>query len=334
MPSFSEVLVALGLGVTLLLLSTLAFDVLHVLLHRWLSSRWSLLRRLAGLHGVHHEFLDRDLCIHEDLIPANVMCHVVPEYLAQVAATAGLGMLLQIPLPAIVVAVALETLVFALIMKPTPGFDVNHRHVDRLRAYRPLYFCLPEYHLLHHVYPDAYFGSWVKTLDHWLATGTAIGGRRVALTGAATACGEALRRELLRDSPVVVIDDCPPGPAGELARLLETVDILVLCHAEDTGPPYRDLIERFYDVNRARKVPVEVWAVAQCGEFQDDRASAEFAQALFRAGKVIYRHLVIPASPRPGDWSRLQTRIRKGYNYVAARWDAATLRHCLRFLAH
>ena len=333
MPSLSETLVVLGLGAALLLLGTLAFDALHVLLHRWASSRWPLLRRAAGLHAVHHAFLDRDLCIHADLIPANVICHVVPEYLVQLAATASLGALLQFPLSAIVVAVALETLVFALIMKPTPGFDVNHRHIDRLQAYRPLYFCLPEYHLLHHVYPDACFGSWVKTLDHWLATGTAIRGRRVALTGGATVCGGALRRGLLRDNPVVVIDNCLAEPPGELARLLGEVDILVLCHAEHPGPPYRDLIELFYEVNRARRVPVEVWAVARCSEFQDNRASAEFAQTLFRAGKVIYRHLVMPANPAPGDLSRMQARIRKGYNYVAACWDATTFRHCLRFLA-
>jgi len=333
MPSCPDTLIALGLGVVLLLLGTLAFDVLHVLLHHWVSSRWSLLRRVGGLHAVHHEFLDRDLRIHEDLIPANVMCHVVPEYVVHVAVTVGLGTLLRLPLLAIIVALLLETLVFALIMKPTPGFDLNHRHVDRLRAYRPQYFCLPEYHLLHHVYPDAYFSSWLKTLDHWLATGTAIAGRHVALTGGGSDCGQVLKRELFIDNPVIDIDDKLLGHPKALERLLRNVDILVLCHAANPGPTYRDLIERFYAMHRERRVPVEVWAITRPDEFQDNRAFAEFAQNLFRAGKVIYRHLVIPPVPGPGDLSRLQKRIRKGYNYVAARWDVPTVRHCLRFLA-
>jgi hypothetical protein len=333
MPSIPEAVVALALGVLLLLLGTLAFDVLHVLLHRWLTSRWSLLRRLAGLHEVHHQFLDRDLHIHEDLIRANVFCHVIPEYLVQVGVTVGLGLLLQLPLPAIVVALALETLVFGLIMKPTPGFDVNHRPVDRLRAYRPQYFCLPEYHLLHHVYPDAYFGSWLKTLDHLLATGTAIEGRKVALTGGGSECGQALRRGLLSDSSIVEVDDSLLDNKGELARVLQDADILVLCHADDVGTSYRDIIELYHGQHQERRVPVEVWAVSGPDEFRHNSPFATYAKALFRAGKVIYRHLVIPSDPSPADLSALQRRIRQGYNYVAARWDAATCRHCLHFLA-
>jgi len=332
MPSFPEALGALGLGIGLLLLGTLAFDVLHVLLHRWASSRWPLLRGIGGLHRVHHDFLDRDLNIHEELVWPNVFCHVVPEFLVQVAVTVGLGVLLQLPALAVGVAIALETLVFALIMKPTPGFDMNHRHIDRLRAYRPLYFCLPEYHLLHHVYPDAYFGSWVKTLDHWLATGTAIAGRTVALTGAENDCGRALRSELFVDNTVIAVDGDLLEYPLQLAHLLVDVDILVLCHAVNAGPPYACLIDLFYEMNRERRVPVEVWAITRPDEFRTNRTYAEYAQRLFRAGRVIYRHLVISADPSPADLSRMQKRIRSGYNYVAARWDAPTCRHCLRFL--
>jgi len=332
MPSVPEALVATGLAIALLLLGTLAFDMLHVLLHRWEFSRWPLLRGLGRMHRVHHDFLDRDLRIHEDLVRANVACHVIPEYLVQVGVTLGAGILLHLPWLAVSIAIALETLVFALIMKPTPGFDVNHRHVERLAAYRPLYFCLPEYHLLHHVYPNAYYGSWLKTLDHWLATGTAITGRTVALTGGETTCGRALRHGLFHDNRVIAIDEGLLGRPSELAHLFGEVDILVLCHAVHSGPSYPELITRFHDTNRTRRVPVEVWACTGPDEFVAHRDFADFAQQLFRAGKVIYRHLVIPADPGPADLDRLQRRIRQGYNYVAARWDTATCRHCLRFL--
>lgn len=333
MPSFTDALIATGLGIFLLLLGTLAFDALHILLHRWLSSRWSLLRRLGSLHGVHHAFLDRDLRIHEDLIRANVFCHVIPEYLVQVCVTVSLGSLLQLPSLAIAIALTLETLVFGLIMKPTPGFDVNHRHVDRLRAYRPQYFCLPEYHLLHHVYPDAYFGSWLKTMDHLLASGIAIESRKVALTGGTSECGQALRRGMLAKSSILDIGDDRLTSTGKLIQALQDVDILVLCHKDDSNESYRDIIELYYGLHRERRLPVEVWAVTTPDEFRSNRPFATYARRLFRAGKVIYRHLVIPPDPRPGELVNLQRRILRGYNYVAARWDLETCRHCLYFLA-
>jgi hypothetical protein len=41
--------------------STLLFDVLHYLLHRWEHSRFALLRRFSSWHWVHHKFLNRDM---------------------------------------------------------------------------------------------------------------------------------------------------------------------------------------------------------------------------------------------------------------------------------
>ena len=52
--------------------STVAFDVVHWLLHQMAESRSLWLRRLGGLHQTHHRFLDRDLRVHRELIGANI----------------------------------------------------------------------------------------------------------------------------------------------------------------------------------------------------------------------------------------------------------------------
>ncbi|MEE8580964.1 MAG: hypothetical protein V3T33_05170 [Myxococcota bacterium] len=55
-------------------------------------------------------------------------------------------------------AIALHTGIFLYILR-CRGLDLNPRPIRVLRAYRPSYFCLPEYHALHHVYPNAHLSS-------------------------------------------------------------------------------------------------------------------------------------------------------------------------------
>ena len=65
------------LGPFILLLATVAFDVMHYLLHVMAGSRFRLIKAVGNLHTVHHRFLDEDLVIHDDLIKANMWCHVI-----------------------------------------------------------------------------------------------------------------------------------------------------------------------------------------------------------------------------------------------------------------
>jgi len=174
------VLLQAVLGIVLLLLATLVFDVIHVALHRFAHSAKPLFARIGALHTVHHEFLDRDLRIHEERMLANVLHHVIPEFIVQLLVTASLAAFF--PWVSVVIAFVLETAVVVFILWGKPGIDVNHKHVDQLKPYEPMYFCVPEYHLLHHVYPDAFFSSWIKTLDHVLGSGISLKRRRVLMT--------------------------------------------------------------------------------------------------------------------------------------------------------
>ena len=68
-------------------ISTLIFDVVHWLLHRWGKSKNPLLRTFSRWHWVHHSFLDRKMRVHGELVKQNIIYHVIPEYLTSMAGT-------------------------------------------------------------------------------------------------------------------------------------------------------------------------------------------------------------------------------------------------------
>lgn len=293
-------------SVVVFLGSTVAFDVVHVSLHRMAGSRWRFVRALGALHETHHRFLDRELVVHGALEGANLRRHVVPEFLTQAAFSAAL--LLVLPPLVVLPAFAAQLGVFLIIVR-AHGRDVNHRGVEALRAHRPHFFCLPEYHAWHHAHPEAHFSSWIKLLDVLLATGVSLAGRRIVLTGAETAFGAALLAALAERGwrPEECHPDAPP-PALE-ARLA-AVDVLVLAHAP---ADFERWVEAFCAATAGRKLPPEVW-VLDPGPGRRGRA-----WRYLRDPRVIYRHLALVESTPPGRAARtvLDFALR-GFHFVPA----------------
>lgn len=282
------------------LASTVAFDVVHWLLHRAMDSRFALLRWAGSMHATHHRFLGRDLRVDTDLIPANLRNHVVPEFLTQAAFSA--LMLLVVPWPVVAGVFALQLVVFGLILRAR-GLDVNHRGTEKLRAYRPLYFCVPEYHALHHVHPDAHFSSWIKTLDHLLGTGTSLVGRRIAWIGPPTAAGTVLARAL-RDAGVEAIHG-EHAPSAEIPPEVAAAEIVIVGDgADETGKGRDAALSSFVAEAEKRRVPPEVWTFG---------VDAKLA----REGAVIHRALLPAPDPVNDDAGRAWVRgVRRGYNVV------------------
>ena len=81
----AETLLSLVLGALLWVLGTVVFDTVHWILHGMLRSRWALLRALAWPHAVHHQWIDRELRVVWENQRRNVFCHIVPEFLTQLA---------------------------------------------------------------------------------------------------------------------------------------------------------------------------------------------------------------------------------------------------------
>jgi hypothetical protein len=193
---------------------------------------------------------------------------------------------------------------------------VNHKPIPCLRAYRPTFFCLPPYHALHHVSPDAHFSSWIKLFDQVTGNGVSFEGRRVALSGAATPFGAAMQ-ELLRSRGVEPIASLEAGGAGDLRE----VDILILADGETQQRCDESVaaIERFKQTARDRQLPVEVWAVgAPGGRFE------RHARRYYVDDRVIYRHIALAPSVSNRDLGLERAArvafffIRRGFNYVPA----------------
>ncbi len=309
--------------VALFLASTVVFDAVHFLLHVLARSRLAPLRWVGSLHEAHHLFLDRNLDLRPEYLRKNIYLHVIPEFLTQM--TVSVVLLRLLPGKIVFPVMGIQLLVFLLILR-LKGIDINHRPIAVLRAYRPMYFCVPEYHALHHVYPDSYFSSWIKTLDHLLGTGTELRGRRISLTGAAAPFGAALKRRLEEryGGEVSVLESADLSESteqGSLARRLKETDILILTHTpEQQGEvqgmrdSYSALIERYREFAAARKVPIEVWALASGFE------ASEGTRDLTKDSRIIYRHLSIDAPPPEATAVEAAQRalfwISRGFNRV------------------
>jgi hypothetical protein len=298
-PSYSravlEILLAILLGPFLWLAGAIVFDGVHWILHLMLRSRFAWLRGLARPHGVHHEWIDRNLETNWELQSANIWCHIVPEYLTQLAFTGLLALVL--PLPFVLVLALLQTAVFLGILHAR-GCDLNHRPAARIDAHPPGWLTPPSYHALHHAWPDAYFSSYTKVVDRIVGGGSQIAGRRFGWLGPTSTFGEALRQRVERKGGLVASD---PDSLGEL-------DVLVLL---DPGAPLVAPVEAFIEATRHRQLPPEVWAL---------RASAEdpVARHYLKDVRVAFRTLLVPEALPSAAWARRALRwIRRDAHFVA-----------------
>jgi hypothetical protein len=298
-------------GILLWTMGTVVFDTVHCLLHVMLRSRWVLLRALGWPHGIHHRWLDRELRTNWELQRLNFLCHLVPEYLTQLAFSAAL--LLVIPSPSVWVCIALQTLAFGYLLAHK-GLDRNHLPVEVLDAYRPSFFCPPAYHALHHVHPDAYFSAYTKLVDEVLGSAAWLAGRRYALVGADTQFGRALRAGLCEAGAADAAAISRPADAAR-----DDLDVLVLCDPEIDRVAF---VEAFARATLARRLPPEVWAI-------HTRADDGVARHYARGVRVSYRVLFAPDPAALGapDARRTLSLVQRGAHFVplcgaAAAWRA------------
>ena len=289
-------------GVVLWIVGTVVFDAVHWLLHLMLASRWAPLRALAWPHGVHHRWLDRELRTQWSLQRANVFCHLVPEYLTQLAFSSALFFALP-PAP-VLVCIALQTALFAYLLSQR-GLDVNHRAVEVLDAHRPGWLCPPAYHALHHVHPDAHFSAYTKLVDAVVGGAEQIAGRRFGLAGAGP---------LLHALEAVLVEAgaATRRVAGRGAAELADLDVLVL--GEETGPAPL-WTEAYVSAAGGRLLPPEVWALHTTA---DDPESRHY----LRDPRVGYRVLHAPDPSSMDDTAarraarRALRLLRRGAHFV------------------
>ncbi|HWA99083.1 MAG TPA: sterol desaturase family protein [Pirellulales bacterium] len=356
------VVVFLAQGIGLFVVASLAFDGVHWLLHVCLRSRWPLLRKLAWPHQVHHDFLDRELVFHDDRVRDNLLWHVLPEYTTQVAVC--LAGLMVLPLEPVATAILFFSGALAIAIA-TRGKDGNHVAFTTVPPTHDPVFIRPPYHALHHVYPDAYYGSYTTLFDRLMGTACQLRGKRIAMTGASGAFGKPLKRLLeRRGAEVVALKFGVDFDYGDYARCdarLAEADILVLCHGSKCEhamaancDSFVALVERYKLLARGRRLPAEVWAVgseielhptfgnAELVPYRDSkRAFARHAARLLRDPQIVYRHIV-PSSFRspmgPGLMSGAAAArgalflIERGFHYVPVTYTGIALLNYLKLV--
>jgi hypothetical protein len=294
-----ELLLAIVLGPVLWLAGAISFDAVHWVLHLLLRSRSALLRGLARPHGVHHDWIDRNLVTHWELQSANVWCHIIPEYLTQLA-FAGL-VALVLPVPFVAVLAVLQTAVFAGMLYYR-GRDVNHRPAARIDAHPPGWLTPPSYHALHHAWPDAYFSAYTKLVDRIVGGGAQIAQRRFRCLGPDSTLGAALRSEVARAGGLLLPDSGALGSA----------DVLVLL---DPAALLDAPVEAFIRETRGRRLPPEVWALRRR---PDDSLARHYRTDV----RVAFRTLLVPeAAPDTASARRAARRalfwIRRDASFVS-----------------
>src|SRR5262245_23206186 len=241
-----EVLAAVPLWVA----GTVFFDGVHWVLHGFLGSRWRLLRWIAWPHSVHHVWLDSDLRTRMENQRANIWCHIVPEYLTQLAFCAPL--LLVLPSVTVLTCMFAQTVIFFLVLRQR-GLDINHRPIEVLDAHRPSWVAPPPYHALHHVWPDTHYAAYTKLVDWVVGGGLRLRGRNIGLAGAETPFGRALAARIARDEPAELL-----SLAGTDDPALARVDLLIVCDPSENETRW---IENLIQLTRQRQLPPEAWGV-------------------------------------------------------------------------
>jgi hypothetical protein len=151
------------------------------------------------------------------------------------------------------------------------------------------------------------------------------------------------------------------GDYDRLDPVLTDADVLVLCHGSKVDramqancDSFVGLIERFRRVGRARRLPVEVWAIGSEIEahpswgdpdleiyLRSKRAFARHARRYFHDGSMVYRHIVPSAYTSPMGKGLISGRaaaaiamffIRRGFRYIPVTYTGIALLNWLKFL--
>ena len=362
--TFGRILLILVEGVALFLAASTLFDVVHYVLHRFLKSRWPLLRRLGGLHQAHHDFYTDQLQFDPRFARANLIWHVIPEYSNQVLFT--LAGFFLVGIAPVAVALTIETFIFVMVLI-RGGMDEHHLAAEARKPRRNFdggLFVTADYHSLHHIHPDRFFSSYLTLFDRLMGTACQIEGRKVAITGASGAFGQAMARVLEREgasvTPLKHGVDFTVDDASMADDILLHADILVLAHGAKgeaamaaNCDSFVTLIERFRALKNSPLSPTEIWAVGseiEChpsfgdpvlkGYRRSKVAYARHARRYYADRDVIYRHIVPSAFRSPmgpglisGEFAAKWAwfLIARGFRYVPVTYTGIALVNYFKF---
>ncbi|KAJ5765999.1 uncharacterized protein N7511_003615 [Penicillium nucicola] len=226
----------------------------------------------------------------------------------------------------------------------TSGRDSNHIIYETAPKDPNWIFVGPEFHALHHVYPDRYMGSFVKLFDWVWGTAYSFRGKRFVITGGDGAFGQAMRQELEREGVQNIRnlkfgEDWDHEHFDKAASVLSTCDILILAHSSkgddamksncDSAVRLVELFKQHREKNTSKPTLPELWYVgselemlsvgnADLRRFSDSkRRFLPHARSYYDDADLLYRHLV-PSALISAGWAAKCSMwwIRRGARYI------------------
>lgn len=256
----SQLLLQLPLGLVSIVLAELVRDSYHVAGHYW--------QPLQSLHNLHHKAYRRDLSMtsleaykkaqwHNDVPEALVMVGVTA-IAAALAQSYGMVLGCLYSLSFLIPAVARSQ---GLLLQT----DLTHKPGDLVEI-PSVWTVNRTYHWRHHFDDgNAYYCGYLPVVDKLLGTGLSLKGKKIAVTGASGALGQALIAELCAQGAKPIALTTRPEtefPAGvevlqwqlgaeaELLPYLQKVDIFILNHGVNTyGDRSPASVQTAYEVN-------------------------------------------------------------------------------------
>lgn len=359
MPYVIEVLLQ---AIATYLIGTLVFDVMHYLFHRFLESKYTLLKAIGSIHLSHHRFYTSALKIRPEWTTKNLLHHVIVEYLIQIIAILACAMFFN-PV-AIIIAALFETSIFVGVCY-CRGRDAHHKTYDALPACRSRFFVSAEYHAMHHLHPTKFFSSSIKLFDCIIGSAHQLKGKHIVMTGSNGALGSHMKKLLENEGAIVSCfkfgSDYNYECYENLAEKLSKADILFLCHGskfenaqQANCDSYVSIIELFKKVHKPTKETLEIWGVGseiEChpcfgikkikAYASSKRNYAKYARHYYRDKDIQYRHLVHSAfiSPMgPGlmtaSFAARATLflIKRGFKYVPVTYTGFAFLNYFRFI--
>ncbi|KAM3533132.1 hypothetical protein MY4038_003557 [Beauveria bassiana] len=371
LPDYTRVVVTASFTIIHYIVGSVFFDLVHWQSHQ--KTRNKFVRWLNRTHSAHHQYFNRQLRFNRSFRYANLVSHMPLEFACQAVGSSASWLLLRRFYPTAaydLLIVMLVQIIRTAIVAWNMGYDSNHIPYRVLPKDGNNMIVGPEYHVLHHIDPQNYFGSMVRLVDMIFGTATTLKGRRVAMTGSSGALGKELTKILQKEQVASITPlrhgvDWSRNDYSGLAPILAETDILVLCHGTKdhnaalamnctSAVSIIELFKQSRDRTKPELIP-EVWYVGSEAELhgalpgdkvmqayaESKRAFVPFARAYYDDEQILYRHIVPAAfQSRMGsaivgaDWAARTAIwwIRRGAQYVPVTYTGMAFVNYFRFM--
>ena len=362
------------LGIALYVIGSVTFDLVHYLLHLCWLSKNKYLMKLGYLHQVHHFYFNRRLKFNQNYSWSNILIELPLEYFSQfLGYCLGYWLLQEHVYAETFWVLTAFGAVRSFIVACMNGMDSNHIIYEGTVPKDPnTLICGPEFHVLHHIYPDRYYSSFVRVFDWILGTSyDSLRDKRITMTGTSGAFGGPLMDILLTCegaksvTPLKYGRDFTYDDYSKVVEILENTDILILAHGskvkgamEANCTSFVTLIELF----KKHRKPVgqivstlpEIWAVGSEIEFhpawgnrdlqiylESKRAFVQFAREYYDQKDFIYRHIVPSAFQSAMGPGLISGRtavqmamffIRRGFQYIPVTYTTLAFFNYFKFI--